>query len=108
MASCLSKPLLSDGCPGRKYSSVKVPADQHESGWPRAPFKSTLGRYAHHLLPSRRGPLSFATMPKTDIWAVDFLQTYDLFFCAIFVFVVIELGSRRLVHFGVTRRPDDG
>ena len=42
-----------------------------------------------------------------DIWAVDFLQTYDLFFRAVFVFVVIELGSRRLVHFGVTRSPND-
>jgi len=33
MASCLSKPLLSDCSPGRKYSSVKVPADQHEQPW---------------------------------------------------------------------------
>jgi transposase InsO family protein len=32
----------------------------------------------------------------------------DLFFRTIFVFVVIELESRRLVHFGVTRNPDDG
>jgi len=43
-----------------------------------------------------------------DIWACDFLQTYDLFFRTIFVFVMIELGSRRLVHFGVARNPTDG
>lgn len=42
-----------------------------------------------------------------DIWACDFLQTYDLFFRTIFVFVMTELGSRRLVHFGVTRNPTD-
>lgn len=42
-----------------------------------------------------------------EIWACDFLQTYDLFFRTLFVFVIIELGSRRLVHFGVTRNPTD-
>ena len=35
------------------------------------------------------------------------MQTYDLFFRTIFVFVIIELESRRLVHFGVTRSPGD-
>src|SRR5690606_5768056 len=40
-----------------------------------------------------------------DIWACDFLQTYDVFFRAMFVFVIIELGSRRIVHLGVTRHP---
>ena len=42
-----------------------------------------------------------------EIWACDFLQTYDVFFRSIFLFVIIELGSRRLVHFGVTRNPTD-
>ena len=41
----------------------------------------------------------------------DFLQTYDLFFRTLFVFVAdassIELGSRRPVHFAVTRHPTD-
>jgi len=40
-----------------------------------------------------------------EIWACDFLQSYDVFFRTLFVFVIIELGSRRLVHFGVTRNP---
>jgi transposase InsO family protein len=51
--------------------------------------------------------LTFLRNHVQDIWAVDFLQTYDLFFRTLFVFVVIELDSRRLVHFGVTRSPDD-
>jgi len=42
-----------------------------------------------------------------EVWACDFLHTYDLFFRSLFVFVIIELGSRRLVHFGVTRNPTD-
>jgi putative transposase len=40
-----------------------------------------------------------------DIWACDFLQTYDLYFRTVFVF--IELGSRHVVHFAVTRSPTD-
>jgi len=42
-----------------------------------------------------------------EIWACDFLQTYDVFFRTVFLFVIIELGSRRLVHFGVPRNPTD-
>lgn len=72
--------------------------------------KSTIQRYINEV----RGPLSgkqtwstFLRNHAQDIWAVDFLQTYDLFFRTLFVFVVIELDSRQLVHFGVTRSPDD-
>lgn len=35
------------------------------------------------------------------------LQTYDLFFRAIFVFVIIDVESRRIVHVGITRHPTD-
>jgi transposase InsO family protein len=73
--------------------------------------KSTIQRYISEV----RGPLStkqtwstFLRNHAKEIWACDFLQSYDLFFRTIFVFVVIELESRRLVHFGVTRSPDDG
>ena len=38
-----------------------------------------------------------------EIWACNFVHTHDLFFRAVFVLVIIELGSRRLLHFGVTR-----
>jgi putative transposase len=42
-----------------------------------------------------------------EIWACDCVQTNDLFFRTIFVFFMVELGSRRVVHFGVTRSPSD-
>jgi putative transposase len=35
------------------------------------------------------------------------VQTYDLLFRSVFVFFIIELGSRRVVHFGTTRSPTD-
>jgi putative transposase len=72
--------------------------------------KSTIQKYINEV----RGPMStkqtwltFLRNHAMDIWACDFLQTYDLLFRTIFVFVVIELSSRRLVHFGVTRSPGD-
>jgi transposase InsO family protein len=40
-----------------------------------------------------------------QIWACDFLQSHDLCFRAIFVFVIIELASRRVIHVAVTRAP---
>jgi len=42
-----------------------------------------------------------------QVWASDFLPVYDLFFRPLFIFFIIELGKRRVVHFGVTRSPTD-
>ncbi len=39
--------------------------------------------------------------------ACDFLQVYDLFFRPLFIFCMIELSTRRVVHFRVTRNPSD-
>ena len=70
----------------------------------------TIQKYINEV----RGPLStkqtwltFLRNHARDIWACDFLQTHGLFFRTMFAFIVIELGSRRLLHFGVTRSPDD-
>jgi len=50
---------------------------------------------------------TFLRNHASEIWACDFLQTYDLFFRTVFAFVIIGLRSRRMVHFGVTRNPTD-
>ncbi len=50
---------------------------------------------------------TFLRNHASEIWACDFLQTHDVFFRTVFVFVIIELGSRRVVHFRVTRNPTD-
>ncbi len=41
---------------------------------------------------------TFLRNHATQIWACDFVHTYDLFFRSVFVFVIIELGSRRLAR----------
>jgi putative transposase len=72
--------------------------------------KSTIQKYIYQGRKPGLPKQMWATFLRNhakDIWACDFLQTYDLFFRTLFVFVIIELGSRRLVHFGVTRNPTD-
>lgn len=50
---------------------------------------------------------TFLRNHASQIWACDFVQTYDLFFRAIFVFVMIEHHSRRVIHVGITSAPTD-
>lgn len=72
--------------------------------------KSTIQKYIHKERESLTSKQTWATFLRnhaTQIWACDFLQTYDVFFRTVFVFVIVELGSRRVVHFGVTRNPTD-
>ncbi len=41
------------------------------------------------------------------MWACDFLPVIDLFFRTVYAFFIVELSSRRVVHFGVTSNPTD-
>src|SRR5438045_6004692 len=50
---------------------------------------------------------TFSRYHASDIWACDFVSVTDLLFCPVYAFFVIALGSRRVVHVGVTRHPTD-
>jgi len=75
--------------------------------------KETVKKYmrpARHGLPPRNGRQTWATFLANhagETWACDFVQTYDLLFRTIFVYFIVELGSRRIVHYGVTRSPSN-
>jgi putative transposase len=72
--------------------------------------KSAIQKYIAQVrksLPSKQNWSTFLRNHASQIWACDFLQTYDVFFRTLFVFAIIELGSRRVVHFGITRHPTD-
>jgi putative transposase len=72
--------------------------------------KSTIQKYINEERESRASKQTWTTFLRnhaSEIWACDFLQTYDILFRTVFVFVIIELGSRRVVHFGVTKNPTD-
>jgi transposase InsO family protein len=42
---------------------------------------------------------------SADIFVCDFLQVVDVFFQQLYLFFIIELETRRVVHVGVTREP---
>lgn len=70
--------------------------------------KATILRYMRGARPPRQPSPNWSTFlhnHAADVWACDFLPVIDLWFRTIFVFFIIELGSRRVVHFGVTRHP---
>jgi len=47
------------------------------------------------------------TQPARYVWTCGFLPVSDLFFRLIFLFVIVEMLSRCIVHFGVTWVPSD-
>ncbi len=72
--------------------------------------KRTIQRYMRQARPPRPHGQTWAIFLRNhayEIWACDFAQVHDLFFRPLFAFVITELGSRRIVHVGVTRSPTD-
>lgn len=76
--------------------------------------KRTIQKYIRHV--RRTGPAdgkpnqnwyTFVHNHAHQVWACDFLPVYDLLFRPLFVLFIIELGSRRVVHFGATQSPTD-
>ncbi len=65
-----------------------------------------------HYMPKRRQTSSqtWSTFIKNhvrDIWACDYTVVHDLFFRPIYVFVILELKTRQVVHAAVTALPTD-
>ena len=72
--------------------------------------KWTVQKYMRAARPPRQAGQTWATFLRNhagDIWACDFLPITDALFRPVYAFVVIALGSRRVVHVGVTRHPTD-
>ncbi len=69
--------------------------------------KRTVQRYMRGARPPspRRGQSWAAFLRNHTVWACDFLQTYDLWFRPVFVFFIIDVNARRVVHVVVTRAP---
>jgi putative transposase len=72
--------------------------------------KRTIQKYMRAGRTSRPGGQTWRTFIHThaqQIWACDFLPVTDLFFRSLFVFFIIELKSRKVIHVGVTHSPTD-
>jgi putative transposase len=72
--------------------------------------KRTIQKYARQVAPPRRGKQTWTTFihnHASAVWSCDLLQVMDVFFRDIFLFCILEVGSRKIVHVGVTRHPTD-
>jgi putative transposase len=72
--------------------------------------KRTIQKYMRAARPPRPSSQTwstFLTNHASQIWACDFLPVIDIAFRQLYAFFIIELGSRRVVHVGVTRHPTD-
>ena len=70
--------------------------------------KRTIQKHMRQVRGPRPWGQSWATFLRNhacETWACDFVQTYDIWFRPIFAFFIIEIGSREVVHVGVTRNP---
>jgi putative transposase len=71
--------------------------------------KRTIQKYMLKERQNRSGQ-TWSTFLKNhcrDIWACDFTVVNDLLFRSWYVFVIMELHTRRIVHAAVTRSPTD-
>ncbi len=48
---------------------------------------------------------TFIRNHASEVWACDFLTQYTAFFAIAYVFVMMEVGTRRIVHVNVTSHP---
>ena len=72
--------------------------------------KRTIQKYMPKERESRPLGQTWATFLKNqagDIWACDFTVVYDWLFRQSYIFVVLELKTRRIAHIGVTQFPTD-
>jgi hypothetical protein len=69
---------------------------------------STIRRYMVSRRNNPRGDQAWRTFVRNhakEIWACDFLTQYTALFAIAYVFVIMEIHSRRIVHVNVTTSP---
>jgi putative transposase len=69
---------------------------------------STIRRYMVSRRSTPRGDQTWRTFIRNhdkEVWACDFLTQYTAFFAVAYVFIIMEIGSRRIVHVNVTTNP---
>jgi hypothetical protein len=69
---------------------------------------STIRRYMVPRLTTPRGDQTWRTFVRNhgkELWACDFLTQYTALFAVAYIFVIMEIDSRRIVHANVTTAP---
>jgi transposase InsO family protein len=90
----------------RLWGAERIQGELAKLGIPLS--KRTVQKYLRGARPPHRSGQTWATFLRNharETWACDFLQLTNLFFRPVFACFIVELGSRRVVHLGVTRSP---
>jgi transposase InsO family protein len=90
----------------RLWGAERIQGELEKLGVPVS--KRTIQKYLRRARPPRPSGQPWTTFLRnhaSETWACDFLQLADLLFRPLFAFFIVELGSRRVVHVGVTRSP---
>jgi len=69
---------------------------------------STIQKYMVRQGNPPRGTQQWSTFLKNEasgIWCCDFMVQFTFFFTGIYIFIIMELESRKIVHVGVTEHP---
>jgi len=72
--------------------------------------KWTVQKYLRDARPPQHTEQTWATFLRNhagETWACDFLPVTDLLVRPLYAFFIVALGTRRVVHVGVTRHPTD-
>ena len=72
--------------------------------------KRTIQKYMHTVRSQSPTGQTWSTFLKTqaqDIWACDFVPVVTLFFQTLYAFVIVQVGSRRVVHVNAIAHPTD-
>ena len=72
--------------------------------------KSSIQKYIERIRaggPSDQTWRTFVHNHADALWACDFVHVTSLFFRSLYAFVIVEVGSRRVVQIGVTAHPSD-
>jgi hypothetical protein len=92
----------------RLWGAERIGGELRKLGWRVG--KGTVLKYLRQARPVRPPSQTWKTLLQkhaAEIWSCDFIQITDIRFRSRFICVIIELGSRRVVHMGVTRHPTD-
>lgn len=72
--------------------------------------KRTIQKYMKKPGQPRRPNQNWNTFLKNhsqEIWACDYFGVTNIFFRQLYASVIVELGSRRIIHVGITKHPTD-
>lgn len=95
-------------CENRLWGAERIQGELRQLNIKLA--KRTIQKYMRAARPTRPHGQTWSTFLNNHAspnWACDFLPVVDFTFGQLYAFFIIELGSRRVGHVGVTRHPTD-